>query len=110
MVGVEANLRGKIKRDGKSGLSLAQEIAIALVGFDGGAEAGVLAHGPEAPAVHGGVNAARVGKFAGIAESGFGIAGSEILLSIQGLKRKAGERCEFLFALGGSWLSLCIRH
>jgi len=30
------------------GMALAQEVAVALVGFGGGAEAGVLAHGPEA--------------------------------------------------------------
>src|SRR5260370_15772250 len=61
MVGVHANLRGEIEGYGKAGLALAQEIAIALVGFEGGAEAGVLAHGPEAAAVHPGADAACYG-------------------------------------------------
>ena len=52
-------------------LAFAEQIAIALVGFGGAAEAGVLAHGPEAAAVHRGIDAARVGKFAGVAEGFF---------------------------------------
>ena len=39
-----------------------------VVGFRGGAEAGVLPHGPQPAAIHGGINSARVRKFAGIAE------------------------------------------
>ena len=68
MVGVQADLRWKIEGYGEAGLAFAEEVAVALVGFDGGAEAGVLAHGPEAAAVHGGVDAAGVGEFAGVAD------------------------------------------
>ena len=78
MIGVKADLRGKIERHGEAGLAFAQKVAIAAVGFDGGAEAGVLTHGPEAAAIHRGIDAARVGKFTRITESGFGIPRAKI--------------------------------
>src|SRR6267143_626017 len=65
VVGIHANLRGQIESDGTPGLALGAEVAIALVGFDGGAEASVLAHGPQAAAVHGGVDTAGEGIFPG---------------------------------------------
>ena len=52
MVGVHAHLRGQIEGDGESGGALRQQVAVALVAFLGGAEAGVLAHGPQPLAVH----------------------------------------------------------
>ena len=90
-------------------MALAEEIAIALVGFDGGAEAGVLAHGPEAAAVHGGVDAAGVGEFAGVADGRFWIRGGEIVLGVEAIDGKAGESCEMLFAFGGG-LGFCVGH
>ena len=72
MIGVHADLRGEIEGYGEACLAFAEKIAIALVGFDGGAEAGVLAHGPEAAAVHGGVDAAGEREFAGVAEVALG--------------------------------------
>jgi hypothetical protein len=80
-------------------LALAQKIAVALVGFCGGAEAGVLAHRPEATAVHGGINAAGVGKLAGIAERVFGIPAGKILIRVETLDGQTGESREFFFAL-----------
>jgi len=71
VVGVHTDLRGQVEGDGETGLALAQEVAIALVGFDGGAEAGVLAHGPQAAAVHGGIDAAGEGIFPGEADRCF---------------------------------------
>ena len=65
MVGVVAHQRGQIEGDGKAGLALREQIAEALVGVFGGAEAGELAHGPEASAIHRGMNAARVRRLAG---------------------------------------------
>ena len=64
MIGVEADLRGQIKGNRESGRSIRQQIFVALVRFLGVAHAGVLAHGPEAAAVHGGLHAAREGIFA----------------------------------------------
>ena len=109
VVGVHADLRGKIEGDREAGLAFAEEVAIALVGFDGAAEAGVLAHGPEAAAVHGGVNAARVREFAGIADGGFGIGGGKIVLCVEAVDGKTGKSCEVLFAFGGGF-GFCVRH
>ena len=67
MVGVVADLGGKIEGDGQAGRPLASRIFVAAVGFLGIAHAGVLAHGPEAAAVHGGLDAAGVGILAGVA-------------------------------------------
>ena len=75
VVGIHADLRRQVKRYGKAGLALVQEIAITLVGFRGAGETCVLAHGPEAAAVHGGINTASVGKLAGIADGFLGIRG-----------------------------------
>ena len=66
MVGVHAHLGGEVEGDGESGGALRKQVAIALVAFFGAAEAGVLAHGPEAGAVHVLINAAGVGELAGL--------------------------------------------
>ncbi len=109
MVGVHADLRGEIEGYGEAGLAFAEEIAIALVGFDGGAEAGVLAHGPEAAAVHRWIDAAGVGEFAGVADGRFWIRGGEIVLRVEAIDGEAGERGEVLFAFGGG-LGFCVGH
>src|SRR5215467_11148754 len=44
-----------------------QEIFVAFVGFLGIAHAGILAHGPQAAAIHGGLHAAGERELAGIA-------------------------------------------
>src|SRR5206468_761202 len=87
MVGIQADLRGEIEGDRKASLALAQEVAVTLVGFDGGAESGVLARGPEAAAVHGGVDTAGVGKFAGIAEGIFGVPAGKVFFGVETLDR-----------------------
>ena len=66
MVGVHAHLGGQIEGYGESGGALREQVAIALVAFFGGAEAGVLAHGPEARSVHVPIDAAGVGELAGL--------------------------------------------
>ena len=68
MVGIQADLRGQIEGDGEPGGAVGQQIFVALVGFLGVAHAGVLAHGPEPSAVHGGLHAAGERIFAGIAD------------------------------------------
>ena len=52
MVRIHADLRGKVEGHRKSGGSLRKQIAVAPVAFLGRAEAGVLAHGPQALPVH----------------------------------------------------------
>ena len=68
VVGVAAHLRGQVERDRQARLPRGQQELVAPVGLLGGAEAGVLAHRPRLPAVHGGVNAARERKRAGLAQ------------------------------------------
>ena len=51
-VGVVAHLGRQVEGDRQPGLALVEEVAEALVGLLGGREAGVLAHRPEAAAVH----------------------------------------------------------
>ncbi len=60
MVGIETHLGREIESDRKTGGSLAEQIAVAAVAFLGGAESGVLPHGPEAAAIHVAVDAASV--------------------------------------------------
>ena len=109
MVGVHADLCWQIERYGEAGLAFAEEIAVALVRLDGGAESGVLAHGPEPAAVHGWVDAARVGEFAGVADSSFRIRAREIVLRVQAVDGKAGKSCELLFQ-SGEGLGFCVGH
>ena len=78
MVGIHAHLGGQIEGDGKSGDALREQITVALVALFGGAEAGVLAHGPEAAAVHVGVDSAREGELAGLVSTEFGAHDLEI--------------------------------
>ena len=68
MVGIVAYLGGEVESDGEPGLPLFQEEMVAAVALFGGAEAGVLAHGPEATAVHVGLDAAGERILAGEAE------------------------------------------
>ena len=74
MVAIEADLGGEIEGHGEAGLALLEKVAEAVIGFRGGAEAGVLPHGPEAAAIHGGLDAARERELAGIAEVAVGVA------------------------------------
>ena len=63
-----AELRRKIEGDRKPGLSVLEQIAIARVRFRRRPEAGVLAHRPQAAAIHVGTDAARERKRARLAE------------------------------------------
>ena len=62
MIGVVAHQGGQVEGGGETGLTLREEIAETLIGVLGGSEAGELTHGPEAPSMHRGVNATRVGR------------------------------------------------
>ena len=71
MIGIQADLGGQIEGNRKARGAIRQQIFVALVGFLGVAHAGVLAHGPEPAAIHGGLHAAGEGIFAGIADVAF---------------------------------------
>ncbi len=77
-----------------------KQIAEALIGILGGAKARELPHGPQAAAVHRGVNAARVRRLAGIAKVAVGIPSRKISWRVQTLNGKAGNGGEFRLSLG----------
>ena len=90
MVGIEADLRGQIEGDRKSGGAVGQQILVAFVRFLGVAHAGVLAHGPQAAAVHGGLHAAGEGIFAGISDFAFVVGAFEIGGRVERIDRNVG--------------------
>ncbi len=107
MIGVVAHERGQIEGDGEAGLALREQITKALIGVFGGAEAGELAHGPEAAAIHGGMNAAGVRRLARVAEIFLGRPIREIGGSVEALDRIVGDGGELFRALRRlfeSWL------
>ena len=86
-VGIQSDLRGQVERHREPYLPLAQEVAIAAVRFRRGAEPGILPRGPQAPAIHRRIDAARVGEFAGIAQRFFGVPAWQALCGIEPLHR-----------------------
>src|SRR5262249_21878002 len=78
-VRVVAHLRWEVEGDAEPRDPLGQQVPVARVRLARGAEAGVLAHGPEAAAVHGRLNAAGERELAGEAQLGFGIPAGQIL-------------------------------
>ena len=76
VVAVVADLRRQVEGHAQPGLALAEQVLETLVGLSGRAIAGVLAHGPEAAAVHGRLHAAGEGV----------LAGETQLLQIRGLR------------------------
>ncbi len=73
IVGVETDLRGQVERDAEAFHTLRKQVAIALIRFGGAAEAGVLARGPRAAAVHRGIDAARERELARVADVALGV-------------------------------------
>ncbi len=66
VVGVVAHQGGQIEGHGKAGLALGEQVVVAAVGLLRRGEAGELPHGPELAAIHVAMNAASVGKLAGV--------------------------------------------
>ena len=64
VIGIVSDLGGQVEGHRKAGLALLEQVAVAVVGFFGAGITGILAHGPETPAVHGGLHAAGKGIFA----------------------------------------------
>ena len=85
VVGVEAHQRRHVERRRESGLAVVEEVAEALVGLLDRAEARELAHRPQPPAVHRGVDAAGVGELARMAEVAVGVPALEVLLGVERL-------------------------
>ena len=100
MIRVVAHQCGQVESGGEAGLALREQIAEAGVGVFRRAEAGELAHGPEARAVHGGVNAARVRRNAGEAQGARGVPAGEIRFGIKASNGMAGSGGEVVIPLG----------
>ena len=99
MIGVHADLRGQIERDGKPGLALFEQIAIAAIRFGGAAEAGILPHGPEAAAIHGGIDAARERKLSGVVQVALRVPAVQVVGRDNRFHRQPGGGRRFF--LGG---------
>ncbi len=100
MVGVVAHQGRKIESGGEAGLSLGEEITESLVGVFGGAESRELAHGPKTPAVHRGMDAARIRRLTGKTEVTFRIPVWQISLGIKPANRVPGDGREFRLSFG----------
>ena len=98
MVRIVADLRRQIECNGQPRLPFSEQVAKAFVGLSCRAKSGVLAHGPQTPAVHRGVNAARVGKFSGDADRGFDVLPGKVFLRVDGFQGNAAERREALLS------------
>ena len=83
VVGIQADLGGQIECHRKPGSAVRQQVFVTLVGFLGVAHAGVLAHGPEPAAIHGGLDAAGKGIVAGIADLVILVTGVQIRGRVQ---------------------------
>jgi len=68
VIGVVADLGGQVERHAQPGLPGVEQEAVAGVGLLGGGVARVLAHGPQPPAIHRRLHAARERVFAGKAQ------------------------------------------
>ena len=82
-------------------MALRKQIAEALIGVFGSSEARELAHGPQAAAVHGSVNATHIRRLAGLAEVAIRIPVRKIGARIQAANRVTGKGGEFRLAFGG---------
>jgi hypothetical protein len=71
VVGVQADLRGQIERYGQTRSAVGKQVLVTFVGFFGVAHASVLAHGPQASAIHGGLDAAGEGVLARVSDIAF---------------------------------------
>ena len=87
MIGVVAHLRRQVEGDREAGRAVFQQVAVALVRLLGGGVARVLAHRPEAAAIHRRLDAARVGILAGIAQRLVGVPAGEARLRRAGANR-----------------------
>ena len=88
-IGVVADLRRQVEGDGKAGGSLVEEEFVTAVALFCVAHACILAHGPETAAVHGGLDAAGEGKFAGKAEVAVGGKGGEVFGGVDGFSHNS---------------------
>ena len=89
VVGVVAHLRRQVEGDRQPAGALRDQVAVALVGLLGGAEAGVLPHRPRPAGVHRRVDAAGVRELPRLAEP-LRQVGRQVVRPVDGLDREAG--------------------
>ncbi|MBT9166655.1 MAG: hypothetical protein DDT25_01351 [Chloroflexi bacterium] len=99
MIGIITIQRGIVKGDAQAGLSLLQEILVASIGLLGGAEAGEHAHRPELSPITGGMDATKIGVFAGKSDVPLIIEMSGMVWGVNPLDRQAGDGGEIAPAL-----------
>ena len=92
VVTVAAHERGQVEGGAETVLALLEQILEAFVRVAGAAEAGELAHGPAAVAVHGLVDAARVGKQPGLAETIEKLDPADVVGAVEPLDGDARDR------------------
>src|SRR2546421_4219862 len=92
VVGVVAHQRGHVERHREARLPVREEERVAAVRFLRGAVAGELPNRPRLPAIHRGIDAARVGELAGIAELLLVTPPLQVLRGVERLERYAGHR------------------
>src|SRR5664280_2963823 len=108
--GIEPNLSRQVEGDAQSGSAIAQQVLVAAVRFFGIAHAGVLPHGPQPPAVHGGLHTAGIGELPRVAEIAVVIPTFEVSRSVKRMNadvrgsfllgRQLGSHRPFMFAFG----------
>ena len=99
MVRVVSGLSREIESDAEPGLPLFEEVSVSGVGLLGRGEPGVLAHSPDASAVHVGLDAAGVRVFARVSKFGAVVEAREIFRGVHGIDFDARVGLEAVFAL-----------
>jgi hypothetical protein len=89
VVGVQAELRRQVEGHREARRAVGEQVLVALVGLLGRRVARVLAHRPQALAVHLAVHAARVGRLARAAET-LGQVGGDVGLRVEPRDLDAG--------------------
>ena len=103
MIGVIPHQGRHVEGDREPLLAVLEQVVEALVGLLDGAEAGELAHRPEAAPVHRLVWPPGERELAGVAEALPGVGGA-VLGAVEGLHRVPGEGAEISVALEGAGL------
>ena len=101
VVRVQADLRGKIEGYGQARSAVGQQVLVTFVGFFGVAHAGVLAHRPEASAIHGWLDTTGEGILARVSDIRFRILIFEVSGRIKRMNRNVRGSLRVLFWLGG---------
>ncbi len=100
VIGVVADLGGKVKGDAQPGLPLAEEILVAAVRFLRRPEPCILTHGPEPASIHGGLHTTGKRIFTGKTEVSQIIQLRKVEGGIQPLHRNTARGGEYRPSLG----------